>query len=75
MEEYQELKRVYRSLGWREPEEQCILKGKAIIEAVYQYIFNNSREALGTVELPAGEFKSNLKEQCMKLCGVIKDNR
>ena len=44
MEGYQELERVYRRLGWRVPEEQCVSEGKRIVDAVYQYAFNNSRD-------------------------------
>lgn len=72
---YQELERVYKSLGWRVPEAQCVSEGKRIVDAVYQYTFNNSKEALESANLETGTFRRDLKSQCMKLCGAIKDNR
>lgn len=75
MEGYQELERVYRRLGWRVPEEQCVSEGKRIVDAVYQYAFNNSKEALESANLATGTFRRDLKSQCKKLCGAIKDNR
>lgn len=66
---------IYKSLGYRAEEESRLTKGKKMVEAVYGYAFQNDTGALGRAELAVGDIGRNFKELCIKISGVIKDNR
>ena len=69
------IKYLCGSLGWREALEDRNEKGYAILEAVYQFAFHNVPDALNKVDLAIGDIGRDFKDQCIKLSGVIKDNR
>lgn len=69
------IKYLCGSLGWREPLEDRNEKGYAILEAVYQFAFHNVSDTLNKVDLAIGDIGRDFKDQCIKLSGVIKDNR
>lgn len=69
------IKYLCGSLGWREALEERNEKGYAILEAVYQFAFHNVPDALNKVDLAISDIGRDFKDQCIKLSGVIKDNR
>lgn len=75
IEKLNEVANIYKSLGYRAEEESRLTKGKKMVEAVYGYAFQNDTGALGRAELAVGDIGRNFKELCIKISGVIKDNR
>lgn len=79
LEKFEDLKSVsniYKCLGWEEKEEMSQwMEGKKKIEAIYQYAFQNNTDALKFANLSISQLERNLKEMCIKLSGVIRDDR
>mgnify|MGYP000323310625 FL=1 len=51
------------------------MDGKKKVEAVYRYAFQNKGDLLKPADLSISQLERNLKEMCIKLSGVIRDDR
>ena len=50
-------------------------KDTLFLKRYYQFAFHNVPDALNKVDLAIGDIGRDFKDQCIKLSGVIKDNR
>ena len=74
-EDLEEVSKLYKGLGWLEKEENQWMDGKKKVEAVYQYAFRNDVSALKSAGLEINQLERHLKEMCIKLSGIIRDDR
>lgn len=74
-EDLEEVSKLYKDLGWLEKEENQWMDGKKKVEAVYQYAFRNDVSALKSAGLEINQLERHLKEMCIKLSGIIRDDR
>ena len=51
------------------------MDGKKKVEAVYRYAFKNKGDLLKSADLSISQLERNLKEKCIKLSGVFRDDR
>lgn len=75
IEDLTEVSNIYKSLGWQAEEESRWMTGKKKVEAVYRYAFKNKGDLLKSADLSISQLERNLKEMCIKLSGVIRDDR
>ena len=75
IEDLTEVSNIYKSLGYQAEEESRWLDGKKKVEAVYRYAFKNKGDLLKSADLSISQLERNLKEKCIKLSGVFRDDR
>lgn len=75
IEDLTDVSNIYKSLGWQAEEESRWMDGKKKVEAVYRYAFQNKGDSLKSANLSIIQLERNLKEMCIKLSGVIRDDR
>ena len=75
IEDLTDVSNIYKSLGWQAEEESRWMDGKKKVEAVYRYAFQNKGDLLKPADLSISQLERNLKEMCIKLSGVIRDDR
>lgn len=75
IEDLTDVSNIYKSLGWQAEEESRWMDGKKKVEAVYRYAFQNKGDLLKPADLSISQIERNLKEMCIKLSGVIRDDR